>query len=396
MKYRKIVGDLNGLAVSYINLASVYYHQKKYKDAIENAKKGLELGEKTNSFEDVAEGAKLLSDIAEDSGDLKKALAYFKKYSEAQDSLNKQVSESKFLQAQSNFEIKQKQDAAELLRQKAEKQAITNKAQRNILFILLITSILVIFILYRVYIDNNKTTQLLQQKNLELQSLNKERDALTKIVAHDLKGPISQVKGLASLLKLSGPLNHDQIEIVEKLDGTVVNGYKLIENLLDVSLLELHEKPIDKMSCNLSKIITNCIKMHHPSATVKGIVIESNITFFDSVLSNEKALHTIIENLISNSIKFSYSGSLVKIDCYDEPDYVYVEVRDSGQGFSESDKKDVFTKYQKLSATPTGGESSTGLGLYLVKLLADSIRIEITLKSKVNLGASFLLKIPKK
>jgi signal transduction histidine kinase len=396
LEYRKVVGDLNGLAVSHNNIASVYYHKKDFKNAIQNATKGLELAEKTHSFEDVSEAAKMLSEIFEKTGNLKSALSYFKIYANAQDSLNSQISEAKFLQAQTNYENRQKQDAAELSKRQTEKDAISNKAQRNILLILLITSLFVIFIFYRFYKDNIETNLILKNKNLELDALNKERDALTKIVAHDLKVPIGQVKGLANLLQISGPLNHDQMQIVDKLNGTVINGYKLIENLLDVSLLEINDGPIDKQPCDLSKIIDTCVKMHNPSAVVKGITLETNVTFFDKINSNEKSITSIIENIISNAIKFSYSNSLVKIDCYDEPDYVYVEIKDSGQGFSETDKLEVFNKYQKLSATPTGGESSTGLGLYLVKLLADNIGVEITLKSKVNLGATFKLKFSKR
>ena len=100
----------------------------------------------------------------------------------------------------------------------------------------------------------------------------------------------------------------------------------------------------------------------------------------------------VIENLLSNAIKFSKTEKNIYINITSDDTAALCEIRDEGPGLSESDKKKLFKKYQKLSAIPTGNESSTGLGLSIVKKFVDAMNGEIWCESEVGKGTSFFVK----
>jgi signal transduction histidine kinase len=101
-----------------------------------------------------------------------------------------------------------------------------------------------------------------------------------------------------------------------------------------------------------------------------------------------------VDNLLSNAIKFSEHQSKIAIQASIENERAIISIRDSGPGFSDEDKQFLFQRFKKLSARPTGGESSNGLGLAIVKTLVDRLHGEIELKSALGEGAEFIVTIP--
>ena len=110
--------------------------------------------------------------------------------------------------------------------------------------------------------------------------------------------------------------------------------------------------------------------------------------------SDKDSLLRILDNLISNAIKFSPAGKSITLKAVREDTLVRIFVIDQGPGFSEEDKKELFKKFKRLSAQPTGGESSTGLGLAIVKHLVRQLGGEIKLVSGPDSGATFEIILP--
>ena len=102
-------------------------------------------------------------------------------------------------------------------------------------------------------------------------------------------------------------------------------------------------------------------------------------------------MERILDNLISNSIKFSQSGTCVEI-CID-PEKFTVTIRDQGPGFTKADREHLFESYQRLSARPTAGEPSTGLGLSIAKRLARAMKGDLILSEEYTEGAEFVLQL---
>jgi two-component system sensor histidine kinase/response regulator len=148
---------------------------------------------------------------------------------------------------------------------------------------------------------------------------------------------------------------------------------------------------------NLSDAATRAVQQHQEAAKRKQLVLKiilppSNGTL---VQADGVALNQVLDNLLSNAIKFSSPGKQVRLTvCPPGARHVECQVQDEGPGFSEKDKTGMFRRYGRLSARPTGGEPSTGLGLSIVKKLVLAMHGELACESKPGNGATFAFRLP--
>jgi len=235
--------------------------------------------------------------------------------------------------------------------------------------------------------------QKLSKRNLQLAELNHEKDTLMSIVAHDLKSPLNRIKGLADLMQLEGSLPDDQKIYVRMMRDATDAGLDLIIDLLDVHMLEENVEPTYS-PFDLSKFLLEKIEEFMQAAEAKNIHLYITRVSSDEVYCDYDYLNRIMDNLLSNAIKFSERGSTVVVaaDCL--PDEFWISVKDHGPGFTSYDKEQLYQKFKKLTARPTGGETSNGLGLAIVKTLVDRLRGKIELSSEGGKGSEFIVRIP--
>lgn len=231
-------------------------------------------------------------------------------------------------------------------------------------------------------------------KNLQLRELNSQKDMFTNIVAHDLKSPLNSIKALCFLLEMQGNLDQEQLKYVKLIKDSTQSGTEIITDLLSIHELESNISLVIEQVA-LEAFICNRLNTFAQAATEKNISFETTITE-GSVYTDKMHLSRVLDNLISNAIKFSPPGSTIFLEAKHLEEYVEISVRDQGPGFSEEDKKHLYQKFKKLSARPTGGESSSGLGLAIVKILVDSLSGRIDLKSEAGQGSEFIVTIPVK
>ena len=265
----------------------------------------------------------------------------------------------------------------------------------------IITALFVFFtimlsVLFFILIQN-QYKELLHDKNKTLAKLNSEKNDLMSIVAHDLKTPLAQIKGLVNILELeSTQLSEEQIELLTKIKGVTENQRDQITNFLDAKALDEKMNDITFKEFNLITKVQSIIESFKVLSTKKNIEI---IDRYDSkninVVGSSDCIDKIITNLLSNAIKYSYSDSKVIIDVRSDNRQVIIMITDYGQGFKKEDLRHVFVKNQTLSATPTADESTSGVGLYIVKKYVDLMNGEILLESTEGKGSTFLVKLPK-
>lgn len=233
-------------------------------------------------------------------------------------------------------------------------------------------------------------------KNNELISeLYNEHRSLVSVVAHDLKSPLNKIQGLMQILEMSGPLNEDQKEAVQKIYHVVEGGRILISDLNSLIYFEDHDVRALYGPLHLKPYITRLLKEHESYAWKKEIELnldESDCDF--TVVTDEKFLTRILDNLISNAIKFSHPKSTVYISCYHHQGTFGIHIIDEGPGISKSDLQQLYKKFKKLTAKPTGGESSTGLGLSIVKTLVLKLQGDISVESEEGRGTKFTVVFP--
>jgi signal transduction histidine kinase len=231
----------------------------------------------------------------------------------------------------------------------------------------------------------------LEKRNQHLIALDEEKNNLIKILAHDLRTPINHVQGLAQVFLITNPkLEEDQKQIIQTITDSSIRLNKMITNILDVDAIENNRSRILAEDVAVAPIVSKVVHSFEKQAARKRISLAC-------VPGDEKwkikcdplFLIQIFENLISNALKFSSAGQDVEVTVKASDGKVIFCVKDHGPGLTEEDQEKLFKKFQRLSAYPTGGEGSLGLGLSIVKKYTELMGGRVWCESKPQQGASF-------
>jgi len=318
---------------------------------------------------------------------------------------------------QFEIEIERKERENELLKVNQAKTAITVEQQKlqNMILIIIVGFVSVLGLIQwqsskkrrevnetlaqqNQFIQNQRReiieqNEKLSRRNQQLSDLNHEKDTLMSIVAHDLKSPLNAIKGVADLMEIEGGLSSDQKKYVSMTKEATQSGLYLIKDLLDVHMLEENVIP-NYSTFEISEFLLRKVNAYQPAAEAKDIHLHITRIENEEVYLDADYLGRIIDNLLTNAIKFSSRHSTVDVAAGKTNDQIWISIKDKGQGFSEKDKRDLFQKFKKLSSQPTAGESSNGLGLAIVKTLVDRLRGTIELISEKGKGSEFIICVP--
>ena len=144
----------------------------------------------------------------------------------------------------------------------------------------------------------------------------------------------------------------------------------------------------------ISEFLLRKVNAYQPAAEAKSIHLHITRIENEEVYLDADYLGRIVDNLLTNAIKFSSRNSTVDVAAGKSNDQIWISIKDKGQGFSDKDKRDLFQKFKKLSSQPTAGESSNGLGLAIVKTLVDRMKGTIELISEKGKGSEFIICVP--
>ena len=416
-------------AYAQLNIGQIYQSQQHYGNAIQQATNALTIGEVLESPQLLLECHELLAAVHQSNGDFEQALVHHQTFHELHNNIFSEDRDRHF----ALLEVRYRTESA-------RKEALA-------------------------YQEKN---QELAEINAILEELHQEKDDLMRIVAHDLRSPLSGIKMSIDLLKDYGErltLEKRQQKLI-RIDSSVSRMIDIISNLLEDQAsspkvspktfpTEPENRPFLAMAqgpgvtdvepIQLSPILQRIYEQHKPGADAKKITLQIHwdeslqamfLTKSDPVksdpvksdpvksdpvksdpvksdptgstedldlsvqsnlviLGNRIRLEQVLDNLLSNAIKYSYASSTVTVRISPHDAHVQIAVEDQGQGLSDEDKKHVFGRYSKLSAKPTGGESSVGLGLYSAKKLIEAmnglISVESPGKSK---GSVFSISLP--
>ena len=233
----------------------------------------------------------------------------------------------------------------------------------------------------------------LASSNEQLVILNKEKTEFLGIAAHDLRNPLSTIIGYADFLG-SSKEPADVAKMSNQIYSAGTRMRDLIVNLLDSNAIEEGRFSCKIERCELNALVAESVEHNQLGATRKQIAISVHTAPGLCARADQSAAVQILDNLISNAIKYSPPGTTVLVETWAEKDDVLVGVKDQGPGISEQDQKKLFGKFMRLTARPTGGESSTGLGLSIVKKLAEAMSGSVECRSVLGSGATFVVRLP--
>ncbi len=246
------------------------------------------------------------------------------------------------------------------------------------------------------------TNTVLQEKNLELERLNLEKNEFLGIAVHDMRNPLAKITMSTSLIRhyLQEMTQEQLLERLQAIEDTARQMAGSITNLLDINRFESGKFSLNIEECSVNNVVQEMVENYAERAATKNIALSFQPSEHQLLIQTDKiVLREILDNLISNAVKYSPQGLSVFIAVHSEQlvsssILTRISVRDEGQGLTDEDKSKLFDRFARLSAKPTGGEHSTGLGLSIVKKLVEALDGRVWCESESGKGATFIVELP--
>jgi signal transduction histidine kinase len=427
-------GNKRGQMLALLGIAKVYERAANAPQAISYALASLALADTLQARMEQRDCYQLLVGSYLQINATAQAQRYFQRFVQLNDTLTQQRNTQIFAEMQTRFETARKDKEINLLERDKEIQRL-ELSRQQILRNVLITGVVVLIIIVVLGVQRYKykqrselrllqkneelqaaNTEILRQQriledqaaeiemtntelletNLRLQELNNEKNELMGIAAHDLKNPLAAIR-LATDMVLRYHQKMDEKEWKGRLRNVVAASEQMmsiISNILELNALEQGGIRFTIANVDVVPIVKKYIQEYQPKAEAKHITLQYQCPDDAFVSADGGALEQVLDNLLSNAVKYSPLHLSVQIRVESLPDVVRVEVMDKGPGISEEDMKKMFGKFARLSAQPTGGEHSTGLGLSIVKTMVEAMNGRVWCESELGKGATFIVELP--
>ena len=243
----------------------------------------------------------------------------------------------------------------------------------------------------------NKTAHELLRRNALLAELNTAKDEFIAIASHQLRTPASGVKQYLGLL-LEGyaqPLTTEQKAFLQKAQQSNDRQLSIIDDLLQVARIDSESFKLDVETLLLKDTIKDVVDELREKIESKKQVISYEIPKkMIYVKADPGRLRMVFENIIDNASNYSPPGSTIQITLRSSKDYALVDIKDEGVGIARQDLPKLFQKFSRLPNSSSIEVGGTGLGLYWVKKILQLHKGDVSLKSKLNVGSTFTVKIP--
>lgn len=453
------LGDRRGLAVLFNTIASTENALGHHNHALEYANRALAIGDSIGAAAEQCDAHKMRSEAFAGLGNSAAAFEAFRRFTVLNDSLFTLKSTQQVAMLQMRYELAKKEK--ELLHAEQERsiEALRVRGLWGVLALATVLFVVVVLFVNNRYRLKNEAAKKLAEQNAEivqqremlryqaeeirrsnetlhevneqlaaqnamLTELNNEKNEILGIAAHDLKNPLSNILLTTQLIDAHEddlPMSKQQ-DLTASITRSVEYMLNIITNLLNVNKIESGkiELQMEPVEVSVVKMIAETFRY---AAAAKDItLVVAPVPPAVSFLADRNAFQQIVENLLSNALKFSPRGKTVFVrvrpyspsviddfpsDGSNQPtsnsksnhqasggQCIRMEVQDEGPGVSAEDQKKLFGKFARLSARPTGGEHSTGLGLSIVKKLVEAMDGRVWCESEIGNGATFVVELP--
>ena len=398
------LGHQNTLAYNYINTAKAYLMKGQYDESLMYSDMALEISRSKKLLDAEIQALKNKAEVLEMQNHDHFALYTYKQYIAKKDSIFSEENSRKIADISSAYSSEKNESEKKSLKAQSEQDRTIIHRQQTVIFLAAVSAVLffvMAIMAYKSYIQKNRLNeQIRKQKenayrhNNKLIEINNEKNNLIRILSHDLRAPINNIKGLTMIHQLDhqdhfSEAENETLNLIKRESDRLLS---MISKILNVESLDSEKSapPMERVCINMiaEEVVTGFLN----TAKAKNIKVKSHL--FDKqyyILGDQIHLHQVIENLMSNAIKFSKPNKKIEIGLIDKGKKIQLYVRDQGPGLTADDQIKVFKKFQKLSAKPTGNEESTGLGLSIVKKYVEEMNGKIWNESTYGEGTTFYI-----
>lgn len=238
------------------------------------------------------------------------------------------------------------------------------------------------------------------RNRLRLAQLSRDDTAKNRLLgmaAHDLRNPLASIRALTDFLEAGtvGPLAPEQRDLLKTIHDASHSMLLLVNELLDVSVLEAGALQLNAEPTSLAELVETCVKMSNALAVQKGsaIVLRAG-PLPRQLLIDRSKVGQVLNNLLGNAIKFSPAGSIITVEQECTTHQCAITIQDQGPGVPEREQDKLFKDYSRTSVKPTGGETSTGLGLSICHQIMVAHGGAIRMENVSGGGAKFRITFP--
>lgn len=358
------IGDTINETAAHINLGKLFAKQDNTVIALDNLYMAIDLAEKRNAKKDISGIHKILYEIFRGIGNYEKAFHHFEQYF---------TTEKEIINLESDRKMKSLSIQYQFLNAESEKKIALQEKE--------------------IYMLKNIE---LAEANENLIKVNEEKNEFMAVAAHDLRNPLSGILSFSRKIRTKfDSYDKEKIcEIAHNIETTSEKMFELIAKLLDINAIESGKRNITFQNFDASDLIERVVNDYQERSEKKDITIICNIEKDLFIRSDSSAFEQILDNLVSNAVKFTLRGNKIHVKAGEINNYIHIEIKDGGPGMTESDMQKLFGRFTRLSAQPTGDENSTGLGLSIAKKLTELLSGRIWCENNSPQGSVFKLEIP--
>lgn len=243
----------------------------------------------------------------------------------------------------------------------------------------------------------NEATKQLRQSNKKLQALDEAKDEFISMASHQLRTPLTSVKGYLSMALEgdAGELKNDQRRLLQEAYASAQRMVYMISDFLNVSRLKTGKFLLEPGTVHLPTLIQEEIEQLAPAAKSRGLAIKANIQpDFPSLQLDENKIRQVLMNFIDNAVFYSNSGGTVTVNLSKDNKEMIFTVDDHGIGVPPSEQKNIFSKFFRATNARHVRPDGTGIGLFMAKKVISAHGGTMIFKSEENKGSTFGFKLP--
>ncbi len=406
----KIKSKDNNIFFPLTSIAEIYLNKGYVEKAFEYAQRAKFIALESKNPIQLSGIYKLYYDLNKYNNNYKEALENYQKFIELNDSLSNQKSQKVIAELEIKYKADKKEHERSLLEQK-------NIIQRNYFIAFAVMFLLLLFFIYTKYVNKKNANDELQAKNEKINQQHKQledalaelqekekglieanitKDKFFSIIAHDLKNPLHAIVLSSDLLlnRFRSMTGEQLVELINSINKAGLHLSTLLENLLTWARAQSNRINIAPEKLPLKKILESVIDIQEGNAKEKEIEIETRVDSDLSVFFDKNMLKTVLRNLISNAIKFSFKSSSIFIEAQKKDYYIELKIKDTGIGMKQEDMEKLFRIDVHHSTKGTNAEGGTGLGLLLCKDFVELNGGSISVESVFEVGTTFTITIP--
>ena len=349
---------------------SIYLQQGDFAKAIVMADE--------NHFDELLQEALEAAYQAERERNPKLALEYYERSMMMKDSVFNETQQQLIRDYQVRYATQEKEHALAMEQEKSKR----NRMYVIVLAIVAALLLLIAFIWYRL-------AQIRKKRAEELAHLNATKDRLLSIVSHDVRTPVGAMCQVMRDLtdNYDGMAETDRKAKMVMLRTSSEALNDRMENIIQWVKGELENSKVEPVDFNLSELVDECVREQEMTIAAKSLKVSNVVPKTMMAHDDVNVVRIVMQNLLSNAVKFSYPDGEVSVKAEEKGGRVWIEVSDNGMGIGEKKLEKIF-KFMTSSASGTGGETGTGIGLFVSKMLVDKIDGEVTIESRKDEGTT--------